>query len=178
MAVEKAIRRTHGVKAISGHIDVGPQGGATIANPLRDDEIAHRAVNVLKWDHSIPDEAVQIAVDKGVVTLSGEVSWHYQRTAAEDAVRKFCSPRGLVNNIVVKPHAQAENIHKIVEEALRRNAGIDHSDVRVSVREGSTVVLEGKVKTLDERKAAEDAAWCALGVEAVDNKLSVLGRTP
>jgi hyperosmotically inducible protein len=61
--------------------------------------------------------------------------------------------------------------HKI-EDALRRHAAIEAEAIKVRVS-GSKVTLEGKVDNWDERWAAENAAWSAVGVENVDDRLEV-----
>ena len=43
--------------------------------------------------------------------------------------------------------------------------------LRVTIRDNSTVVLEGKVDNWDERHAVESAAWSAPGVTSVDDRL-------
>jgi osmotically-inducible protein OsmY len=168
VAAEKAVRRIQGVRAIAEELEVLPEDH-TVPN---DEDIAQRVLNILHWDASIPNEKIQIMVQTGIVTLTGEVPWHYQRSAAEDAVRRLSGVKGVMNKVEIKPQAQAENIRGIIEDALKR-IGIDPKGVRVSVRDGKKVLLEGTVRNLAERKAIEDAAWCALGVESVEDRLTL-----
>ena len=57
---------------------------------IRDDDvIAAAAVDRLAWDVSVPSDAVKISVEKGWVTLTGEVLWHYQKQAAEQDIRRL-----------------------------------------------------------------------------------------
>jgi hypothetical protein len=48
-----------------------------------DDEIARRALSILRWDVFVPDEAIKLTVHKGLVTLAGEVQRYFQKRAAE-----------------------------------------------------------------------------------------------
>jgi osmotically-inducible protein OsmY len=45
-----------------------------------DYEIAERAVNILKWQVRPPAERIAIKVERGVVTLTGEVEWRFQKS--------------------------------------------------------------------------------------------------
>jgi osmotically-inducible protein OsmY len=37
----------------------------------------------------------------------------------------------------------------------------------------ATVSLEGKVESWDERDAVEDAAWSVVGIQSVDDRLTI-----
>lgn len=68
----------------------------------KDAEIAKAVMDVLKWHLLIPDE-VQVAVENGCVTLSGEVSWVFKRTSIEDAILYLSGVKSVVNNIDLLP---------------------------------------------------------------------------
>ncbi|MET3649180.1 hypothetical protein [Phyllobacterium ifriqiyense] len=53
-----------GVRGIAQEIEVRPRGEHRTA----DDEIAKRVLSVIRWNTVIPEEAVLIKVQKGVVT--------------------------------------------------------------------------------------------------------------
>lgn len=59
-----------GVRAIAQEIEVRLSGRPK----TDDDEIARKAADVLDWDISVPDGKVQVRVQNGWVTLSGEVA--------------------------------------------------------------------------------------------------------
>ena len=80
--------------------------------------------------------------------------------------------RGLSNQIVVKPHVQASDIKRRIEEALERQAEIEAGKIRIMV-DGDKVRLEGKVRAWFEREVAEDAAWAVPGVRYVEDKVTV-----
>jgi hypothetical protein len=75
MAAERAARRVKGVHAIAEEIEVRCLGETS------DEEIARRALNILKWYAMVRQDAVQVTVQKGRVTLTGDVIWQYQRNA-------------------------------------------------------------------------------------------------
>jgi osmotically-inducible protein OsmY len=66
-----------------------------------------------------------------------------------------------------------EGIKGKIEAALKRHAEIEARAIKVSLKDGNCVVLEGKVDTLAEKRAAEGAAWSAAGVTDIEDQLSV-----
>ncbi|MGF7159643.1 osmotically-inducible protein OsmY [Rhodoligotrophos appendicifer] len=168
LAAEAAVRRVRGVRAIAQEIDVRYPGEAKTS----DDEIAKRALDALKWDVTIPNETITLIVHHGLVTLKGEVPWQFQRKAAELAVRKMTGVTGVINDITLKPMVQSTDVKRKIEEALKRRAKVEASQIRVSV-DGNKVTLEGKVDTWDEHDAVEHAAWSATGVKLVTDHLTV-----
>lgn len=168
VAAIAAARRVKGVHAIAENIEVRYPFQAKIA----DDQIAKRAMDILKWDELVP-ETIDVLVQDGWVTLSGAVNWNYQKTAAEDDVRKLSGVHGVTNNITIKPRVEASNIKTKIELALKRHAEVEANAIRVSVQNGNKVILDGKVDNWDERRAVENAAWSAPGVAFVEDHLTI-----
>jgi hyperosmotically inducible protein len=122
----------------------------------------------------VPANAIEVLVQDGWITLSGSVDWHYERTAAEDDVRKLTGVQGVTNNIVINnPNVDTSSIRSKIESALKRHAEIQAKAIRVTVQNGNKVVLEGSVFTWDERRAVQNAAWSTPGVAAVDDRLMI-----
>ncbi|MGD0720496.1 MAG: BON domain-containing protein [Roseiarcus sp.] len=168
IATERVVQRVKGVRAIAQEIEVRyPE-----AKKTADDEIAKRALQIIGWDTTVPDDGVKIKVQNGWITLSGDVEWHYQRAAAEEAVRKLSGVLGVSNLLAVRPRVNAHDVKSRIEDALRRNAEIEATGVRVNVS-GSTVTLEGSVASWHERAVAEQAAWAIPGVGIVEDRLIV-----
>jgi len=170
LSAERAARRVKGVHAIAQEIEVRYASDKNTA----DDEIAKRAISIIKWDAMTPANAIQVTVQKGWVTLSGEVEWQYQRKAAEDAVRRLSGVNGVFNSITLKPTVNVPDIKKKIEDDLSRHAKVEAQAIRVTVRDGNKVSLEGKVESWDEREAVEDAAWSVAGVQSVDDRLTIV----
>lgn len=168
IAAEKAAQRVKGVHAVAQEIEVRyPEQKKTA-----DDQIAERAVAIIGWDAMVPVDAVMVKVQKGWVTLTGNVEWQYQRTAAESAIRRLSGVIGVTNLIEVKPRIQPQNIKAKIMEALKRNAELEADLIRVTVKDDK-VTLEGRVKAWFERGIAERAAWSAPGVKSVEDRLSI-----
>jgi osmotically-inducible protein OsmY len=166
--IEEVVRRVAGVKGIAQEIEVRPFG----ANQTADDEIAKRALYMINWNTAVPKNAVQVKVQKGWVTLTGNVEWHYQKIAAGNAVRGLAGVSGVSNIIDLKPRVSVSDVKKRIQDALKRNAEVEAKGIRIDVLDG-IVTLEGRVKAWPERDAAERAAWSAPGVKAVVDRITV-----
>ena len=167
-AAEKAAARVAGVIAVADDIEV------RFPSDIRTDDtdIAEAVANAIRWNTVLPADAVKATVEKGWVTVSGDVNWEYQRRAALNALRNVRGVRGVNNNVHVKPSVRADDVQKKIEAAFRRSAQIDADHVNVQIA-GTKVTLAGSVRSSSERKEAEYAAWNAPGVTAVHNNLRV-----
>lgn len=169
LAAERAAKRVAGVRGVAQEIEVRYPSDKKTA----DDQIAKRALDILSWDTTIPEDKISVTVQKGWVTLSGEVNWGYQRIQAENAVRRLSGVTGVTNAIAVTTSARATDVKERIEKALKRNAEVESNRIRVSVT-GGKVVLEGNVKAWYERDLVERTAWAAPGVTAVEDRISIL----
>lgn len=167
-AAEHAVQRVKGVRGIAQELAIRFPGHKHTA----DDEIAARAIKIIDWDTTIPDEGIQVKVQKGWVTLTGEVEWGFQRSAAEKAVRKLSGVVGITNAITIRPKVAAIDVRERIEQALNRNAALEANNIRVEVT-GGHVKLWGKVNALYDRTLAETAAWAAPGVTEVEDHLTI-----
>ena len=167
-AAERAAQRVQGVKGVAVELDVrlGTSAKRT------DAELAAAAESALKWHALVPEDRIKVMVEKGWVTLSGEVDWDYQRMHAVKAVRPLTGIIGVSNNISVKPQVTPANITQRIQGALERQADREAKNIEVMVS-GSTVTLKGTVHSWAERAAAQGAAWSAPGITSVVNQLHV-----
>ena len=111
LTAARAARRVTGVKAIAQDIEVRLPSDKKTA----DHEIAKRAVDILRW-HGLPAEKISVTVEKGVVTLTGEVLWRFQRADAEAAIHKPTGVIGVANQIHVAPPVR-------IPESGKRSSG-------------------------------------------------------
>ncbi|MCW5735056.1 MAG: BON domain-containing protein [Enhydrobacter sp.] len=167
-AVERAVGRIRGVRGIAQELEVRlPANRKT-----HDDEIAERALKIIAWDTTIPADRVQVTVENGWVKLRGTVDWDFQRQAAANAVHQLSGVMGLTNELTVGQSANATDVKLRIEKALKRAAELDAAHIRVGVV-GGRVTLDGKVHSLQERTAAQRAAWSAPGVHVVEDRIRV-----
>jgi osmotically-inducible protein OsmY len=163
LAAERAARRVKGVKAIAEGIEVRLPSDKKTA----DDEIAGRAVDILKWRVGFPADRISIKVEKGIVSLTGDVDWQFQKTEAEAAIHHLSGVVGVVNLVQVRSTVRDSEVKEKIQKALQRSAELDASRITVQAEGGGKVVLGGKVHAWYERDLAEQAAWAAPGVTAV-----------
>ncbi|MDE2628140.1 MAG: BON domain-containing protein [Burkholderiales bacterium] len=167
-AIERALQRVQGVKAIALELDVK----LASSHVRSDSEIAAAAESAFKWHALIPAERIRVKVEKGWVTLTGEVDWEYQRREAEKAVRPLTGVVAVTNSITLKRNVAPANITHRIRDALTRQAEREAKGIEVDVS-GSTVTLRGTVHSWAERSAAQGAAWSAPGISRVVNDLIV-----
>jgi len=168
-AAERAAQRVQGVQAVAVELDV--RLGA--AAKRSDGEIAAAAESALKWHALVPEDRIKVMVEKGWVTLSGEVDWDYQRNNAVKAVRPLTGVLGVTNSIGIKPQITSEHIAQRIQGALERQADREAKNIEIIVS-GHTVTLKGQVHSWAERTAAQGAAWSAPGITSVVNELRVV----
>ena len=165
---ERAAQRVSGVKAIAVEMDVKLSG----SNKRTDADIARSAINVLEWTTSVPKDTVKIKVEKGWLTLSGEVEWEYQRQSAADGVRYLMGATGISDQIVIKPKISTDAVRSDIEAAMKRRAQKDSRQISVSI-DGHEVKLGGSVHSWAEKNLANHSAWGTPGVRNVVDNMTV-----
>ncbi len=168
LAAERAAKRVRGVRAVANDLQVKLRLTRT------DDDIARDAARALQLRAAIPDK-VQAAVHQGHITLTGTVSWLFQRDLAEEMVRYLPGVVEVINRINVVSGSTPRDIRKRITETLHRMADVDarHIDVEIN---GSVVSLNGEVSSWAELDAAGVAAAIAPGVTRVDNHIRIKPR--
>jgi osmotically-inducible protein OsmY len=165
---ERLASQIKGVKGIANDLEVKLPSASQRTDP----DIARAAVDALAWNASVPPDRVKVKVEKGWVTLEGEVDWYYQKEAAERAVRHLTGVRGVTNVIVVAAKPAPSDVKQKIKEALQRGAQFDAEHITVEI-EGHKAILLGTVRSYAEMRDAERAARNAPGVTEVENRLTV-----
>ncbi len=166
---QRAAQRVSGVKALAVEMDVTLPGSGV----RNDVDIARAASNVLRWSTYWPEDQIQVLVESGWITLTGELDWEYQREAAERSVRSLMGVIGISNQIVLKSSEASRPVKSEIEAALRRRIHSDARHILVDV-DGADVSLHGTVHSWAERDAARSAAWSTPGVHNVRDSLEIV----
>jgi osmotically-inducible protein OsmY len=125
---ERAVRRVAGVAAVVIELDVRISG----ENKRTDEGIALDARSVLQLTSGLAGDAINVQVENGRITLSGEVDWAHQRTASEDMVSTLRGVKFVFNEIVLRPQATQGGVVRKIEDALKRHATHEAKDIRWS----------------------------------------------
>jgi osmotically-inducible protein OsmY len=166
---EDAVKRVAGVKAVVEKIEIKYAGDWAKKD---DGDIATEVVNAFKWNPEIPADKITAKVEKGWVTLEGQVEWNFQSDAAKEAVRNLLGVTGVSNHIKVKSKKEDAIETRDIESALKRNWSVSEQDIHVAVS-GHKATLTGTVDSWHQKDEAERIAWNAPGVWNVGNELVV-----
>jgi len=139
-----------------------------------DEELRRDVVAELEYDPSIDARKIGVAVEDGIVTLTGEVSSFAEKWNAERAAERVEGVRGIVNKIEVKivgDYSDAD-IAREAADALRWNLMVPPGKVIPKVENGY-ITLAGEVNYDFQRRAAEKAVRYIPGVRGVINLITI-----
>jgi osmotically-inducible protein OsmY len=169
LAAQRAAFRVLGVKSLAMELVVKLPG----SGERTDSDIAQAAKSALTWSTFVPFDGVDVTVERGWVTLSGEVDWGYQRFEMTDTVSRLRGVKGVTDNVKVKARVMPTDVKTGIEGALKRIAQSDAEQLSVAV-DGGRVTLSGPIHSLSERAIVTNAAWSAPGVTDVVDRLVVI----
>ena len=165
---EKTAKKTKGVVAVVNDIEIQPDHQTT----KQDHDIATDLQKAFRANWDIPDDKITVSVDKGWITMTGDLEWEYQKDAALAATRQIKGVTGLTNAIAICS-VKIDKIEKMeIEKALVQSSAIDDREIHVTVT-GNIVSLDGIVSTLYEKEQAGKIAQNTPGVLRVENGLAV-----
>ena len=168
LEAESAAKNVTGVRAVAEEIEIRFSSSYS----KNDTEIANEVLNAWKWNWEIPNDKIKVKVEKGWVTLEGELTWNYQKEAAKRVITNLMGVKGVSNNITIKSETH-DDVEKVsIERALARSLSINDENIHVKVM-GHTVKLTGRVDSFYQKDEAERIAWNAPGVWTMNNELAV-----
>jgi len=144
-----------------------------------DKTLRQNILDELEFEPSIDAAHIGLAVDNGVVTLTGHVSSYEEKLAAERAVRRVRGVKAIAQEIQVRYHYQLKTDD---DEIARRAADVlawnlvPADSIQVTVEKG-WVVLSGKVDWQYQKIAAEAAVSKLAGVSGVTNLIELKPQT-
>lgn len=164
---ENAAKNVDGVKAVVEEIEVSYSN-----SKKSDEEIAADALKALTDSWNVPEEKIQIKIEKGWVTLEGQVTWNYQKEAAEKSIGHITGVKGVTNHIRIKAQIESEIEKKTITKALASNWTLHSENIFVKV-DGTKVTLTGVVSSIYQKELAEKIVWKTPGIWSVENQLMV-----
>ena len=89
------------------HVRFCEGGGVRFPSATRlmsDNDVLGGVLNALYWDLAAPSDYLSVKVEKGWVTISGEVARSYEKSCAEADVRRVSGVKGVSNEIEINPN--------------------------------------------------------------------------
>ena len=96
---EAAAKKVSGVKGVIDELEVS--FGLDLQR--NDEEIAKAVIRSLEADSTLPRNVIKVVVKHGVIELSGEVDWYYQRQRATEDVKYLYGVKNVLNYLTIKP---------------------------------------------------------------------------
>ena len=141
-----------------------------------DADMQRDVTNELKWEPSLRDDDVAVAVRDGVVTLAGFVDSYVDKWKAERVASRVRGVKAVANNLEVKLPSSSRRtdpeIARAAVDALQWNVSVPKDRIKVRVENG-WVTLEGDVDWYYQREAADRAVRNLTGVKGVTNLITV-----
>ena len=130
----------------------------------------------LAWEPSIDETKIGVAVDDGVVTLSGELDSYTKKLAAEKAAKRVQGVKAVAEDIVVKYGSSLEKtdteIAKAALNALKWHSSVPDNTIMVKVENG-WIYLSGEIKWEYQKNSAKNAIKDLVGVKGVINNIAI-----
>lgn len=141
-----------------------------------DIEIQKDVIDELRWQPSLGSARIGVAVNRGVVTLSGQVDTYSQKIAAEKAAKKVKGVKAIAEDIQVGDSAfnkrtDAE-IAAAILDALKWQSAVDEEKIIVKVEDG-IARLQGEVEWDYQRILAQSAVQHISGLKMLLNEIVV-----
>ena len=122
---------------------------------------------------------IGVAVDSGVVTLSGYVGSYVEKRAAVDATKRVKGVRAVADEIEVRyaydKKSADDEIAKRIVSVIAWDVELPKNAVQAVVRDG-WVTLSGTVEWNYQRRGAEDDVRKLSGVRGITNEIVIQPR--
>lgn len=169
LSAERAALRVEGVRALVVELDVRIPG----SSQKPDLDIARTVEQVLSWSAQRALHKLVVVVEKGWVTLTGHVTWNYQRRLACTMVRSLMGVRGVTDAIELKPLLSLSNVKQQIDSALKRHVLLSNSKIDIAAT-GDGVVIKGQVHSLAEHSMVLSSVWSTPGVRTIVDQMVIV----
>ena len=133
-------------------------------------------IDELDFEPSIDAANIGVAVEKGVVTLTGHVANYAEKIAAERAVEHVKGVKAIAQEIEVRfsgqPKRSDDEIAQRALDILTWSVQVPTDSIQVKVEKG-WVTLIGAVEWQYQKQAAESAVRQLSGVRGITNTIEI-----
>jgi osmotically-inducible protein OsmY len=144
-----------------------------------DADIKQEAEQALRLDHQLDSSDIAVAVNHGVVLLTGFARSDEEKWQAARDVAHVAGVAGVANDIEVRlpapGQASGPELARQSAEEIRRELPYSHRFVRLLLRNG-WLTLEGEVEWNYQKDRAERAARRVTSLTGVSNDLRISRR--
>jgi osmotically-inducible protein OsmY len=142
----------------------------------KDSQIRDDVQHELFYNPGVNAAAIGVAVQDGIVTLTGEVDTYGQKLEAVRAAERISRVKAVASKLQVKlpgPHERTDaDLARAAANVLAWNSSVPGDRIRIAVENG-WIRLDGTVAWQYEKDAAGAAVAHLVGVKGVDNRVSV-----
>ena len=133
-------------------------------------------IDELDFEPSIDAANIGVAVEKGVVTLTGHVANYVEKLAAERAVKRVKGVKAIAQEIEVRfsnqPKRSDDEIAQRALDILTWSVQVPADSIQVKVEKG-WITLTGAVEWQYQKQAAESAVRHLSGILGVSNMVEI-----
>lgn len=133
----------------------------------------------LNFEPSVNAAEIGVAVNDGIVTLTGRVDSYWEKSAAEEAAARVAGVKAVVNELEIRLPISSERTDEDIARAavnrLEWTITVPKDRIKVKVSQG-WVTLEGDVDWQFQKNAAERVIRDLVGVKGVLNHIVVKAR--
>ncbi len=141
-----------------------------------DEGLQRDVLEEFDWDAGVDASQIEVAANSGIVTLSGHVSTHSDKHAAENLTKRVRGVKAIANEIEVRPsdshQREDEHIALAAVHALEWDVKVPSDQIQVVVSDG-WITLDGSTAHRFEKAAAERAVRHLVGIRGVTNSILV-----
>jgi len=139
-------------------------------------QLRQNVIDELEYEPSVDAAHIGVAVDKGVVTLTGHVASYAEKQAAIAAVRRIKGVRAIAEEIEVRypldKKTSDEEIARRAIDILGWDTMVPSDSIQVMVHNG-WVTLTGSVDWHYQKKHAEEDVRKLSGVRGITNTIKI-----
>ncbi len=143
---------------------------------MADKELQELVQAALDWEPGVDAAHIGVAVDNGVVTLSGHVTSYAEKLAAEHAAGRIRGVRGLAEALAVRVPVADDYADDLIADRARRildwSVAVPAGAVSITVERGH-LTLDGTVESYAQKRAAERALRRLGGLAGIRNRLRI-----